>query len=71
MENEKINILINLFNEEVEHLENIKLTTKDEEILKIVKRDISTLSRYTFIVLQVKKMNKIKKMYEDLMNELK
>jgi hypothetical protein len=67
MENEKINILINLFNEEVEHLENIKLTTKDEEILKIVKRDISTLSRYTFIALQVKKMNKIKKMYEDLM----
>jgi len=67
MEDEKINILINLFNEEVEHLENIKLSTKDEEILKIVKRDISILSRYTFIVLQVKKMNKIKKMYEDLM----
>ena len=48
MEDEKNNILINLFNEEVEHLENIKLTTKDEEILKIAKRDISTLSRYTF-----------------------
>jgi len=48
MEDEKINILINLFNEEVEHLENIKLTTKDEEILKIVKRDISISSRYTF-----------------------
>ena len=70
MEDEKINILINLFNEEVEHLENIKLTTKDEEILKIVKMDISILSRYTFIALQVKKMNKIKKMYEDLMELL-
>jgi len=68
MEDLKINILINLFNEEVAHLENIKLTTKDDEILNIVKRDISIISRYTFIVLQLKKMDKIKKMYDELIN---
>jgi len=68
MEDLKINILINLLNEEVAHLENIKLTTKDDEILNIVKRDISIISRYTFIVLQLKKMDKIKKMYDELIN---
>jgi len=68
MEDLKINILINLFNEEVAHLDNIKLTTKDDEILNIVKRDISIISRYTFIVLQLKKMDKIKKMYDELIN---
>jgi len=68
MEDLKINILINLFNEEVAHLENIKLTTKDDEILNIVKRDISIISRYTFIILQLKKMDKIKKMYDELIN---
>ena len=68
MEDLKINILINLLNEEVAHLENIKLTTKDDEILNIVKRDISIISRYTFIALQLKKMDKIKKMYDELIN---
>jgi len=68
MEYLKINILINLFNEEIAHLENIKLTTKDDEILNIVKRDISIISRYTFIILQLKKMDKIKKMYDELIN---
>jgi len=68
MEDLKINILINLLNEEVAHLENIKLTTKDDEILNIVKRDISIISRYTFVALQLKKMDKIKKMYDELIN---
>jgi len=68
MEDLKINILINLLNEEVAHLDNIKLTTKDDEILNIVKRDISIISRYTFVALQLKKMDKIKKMYDELIN---
>jgi hypothetical protein len=68
MEDLKINILINLLNEEVAHLDNIKLTTKDDEILNIVKRDISIISRYTFIALQLKKMDKIKRMYDELIN---